>query len=603
MKQALPAAEPQRPARPQPRRVKLQHILFLLLLLPGTVPLMISAFHLVGTNKEILETKERELLAISAEGFVNALSSGLAHHRQGLQELGGGLVAAPGLSTVESRLRETWVNEQLLRYASEQRDLLAFRALNREGKGLRWPSGDSAESELDERLDEAMNDSFAAAVGPQEPVYRFTMSSDGRPAVALAVPVAAAGSDEVLVMQSLTRLQVPASRNARLNLDDVFLIDAEGSLLWTAGEHTELENALLESQEMEEQILRATSVTQDSELEVGGETVAVLVHIVPIAATGWAVVAHKEKEEAFVVVDELVFDIVRASLVAVLLALLIALVAARWFSRPIQVLAQTSHEIAAGHFDRRVPTTGLSFEIAELAGDFNRMSDYVESYVERLKRAAAANRTLFISSIRAFAAAIDAKDPYTRGHSERVAAYSRSIARYLGLAKETQEMIWISALLHDVGKIGVEDRILQKVGVLTTEEFDQMKLHPVIGADIVEPILALSDMLPGIKWHHEAWNGSGYPDRLKGEQIPLMARIIGVADTFDAITTNRPYQSASSPEYALQTIKKLVGSKFDAKIVTAFLIAWEADHIKMDRERAERRTRKMAMPVSKAAAS
>ena len=125
-----------------------------------------------------------------------------------------------------------------------------------------------------------------------------------------------------------------------------------------------------------------------------------------------------------------------------------------------------------------------------------------------------------------------------------------------------------------------------------------MKLHPVIGADIVEPISALREMLPGIRWHHEAWNGTGYPDKLQGENIPLMARIIGVADTFDAITTNRPYQTASSPEYATETIKKLTGTKFDAKVVTAFLLAWEAGHIKLDREKAEQTSARLSSQAS-----
>ena len=163
-----------------------------------------------------------------------------------------------------------------------------------------------------------------------------------------------------------------------------------------------------------------------------------------------------------------------------------------------------------------------------------------------------------------------------------MARYSRAIARYLGLPKDQQQRVWISAVLHDIGKIGVEDRVLLKMGRLTDEEFDKMKQHPVIGADIVEPISALRNMLPGIRWHHEAWNGSGYPDGLSGEEIPMMARIIGVADTFDAITTNRPYQTASPPEFALQTIKKLTGSRFDARIVTAFLLAYESGDIRMD---------------------
>ena len=141
----------------------------------------------------------------------------------------------------------------------------------------------------------------------------------------------------------------------------------------------------------------------------------------------------------------------------------------------------------------------------------------------------------------------------------------------------------MAGVLHDVGKIGVEDRILKKGGVLTAEEYEQMKLHPVVGEEILRPLEPLREMLPAIRWHHEAWNGRGYPDGLRGEQIPLIARIVAVADTFDAITTNRPYQRAYSPDYAVQTITKLTGARFDAKVVTAFLRAFQQGAIRGER--------------------
>jgi HD-GYP domain-containing protein (c-di-GMP phosphodiesterase class II) len=143
-----------------------------------------------------------------------------------------------------------------------------------------------------------------------------------------------------------------------------------------------------------------------------------------------------------------------------------------------------------------------------------------------------------------------------------------------------QHKVWIGALLHDVGKIGVEDTILRKEGELTTEEYQQMKMHTVVGAEIMSPIEQLREMIPAIRWHHEAWNGRGYPDALRGEQIPLFARIVAVADTFDAITTNRPYQVAANLQYAVETITKLTGSRFDAKVVTAFLRAVQAGEVR-----------------------
>ncbi len=296
---------------------------------------------------------------------------------------------------------------------------------------------------------------------------------------------------------------------------------------------------------------------------------------------------------AFAAVGRMIYRTVLISLLLVALAAFFALLASRWVGKPVQHLAETSHEIAAGNFGQRVDTLGLTFEMADLADNFNRMSGHVESYVEQLKRAAAANRELFIGSIRAFAAAIDAKDPYTRGHSERVAAVSRSIASSLGLEADFQQHVWLGALLHDVGKIGVDDRILKKGGVLTPEEFDQMKLHTVIGAEIMARIEQLRDIVPAIRWHHENWNGRGYPDALRGEDIPLIARIIAVADTFDAVTTSRPYQQAYTLEFAVETITKLTGTRFDAKITTAFLKAFNTGLIENAIRRASQPTEQM----------
>ena len=144
-----------------------------------------------------------------------------------------------------------------------------------------------------------------------------------------------------------------------------------------------------------------------------------------------------------------------------------------------------------------------------------------------------------------------------------------------------QHRVWVGALLHDVGKIGIEDRILKKGGVLTDDEYEQMKLHPVIGAEIMSRIEQLREMIPAIRWHHEAWNGAGYPDGFVADKTPLMARIVAVADTFDAITTNRPYQRAYETEFAVKRITELAGQRFDAKVVSAFLQAFKAGEVKI----------------------
>jgi len=211
------------------------------------------------------------------------------------------------------------------------------------------------------------------------------------------------------------------------------------------------------------------------------------------------------------------------------------------------------------------------------------MSEELERFVEDLKRAAEENRALFMGSIQMLAGAVDEKDPYTRGHSDRVTRYSMMIAREMQLPASFLEVLQISAQLHDVGKIGIEDHILKKPGALTEEEFEVMKTHTTKGANILRPVTQLAEMLPGIELHHEALDGRGYPYGLHGDQIPLLARVIAVADTFDALTTNRPYQTAHTPDQALQIIRNLAGKRLDPDAVAALLAVYARGDIRIQR--------------------
>ena len=212
-------------------------------------------------------------------------------------------------------------------------------------------------------------------------------------------------------------------------------------------------------------------------------------------------------------------------------------------------------------------------EIGDLAENFNSMSGAIERAVDQLKKGAQENHLLFINSVRMLAAAIDAKDPYTRGHSERVARYSIAIGKNLALGEKEMRNLRVSALLHDVGKIGIDDRILRKPGALSDDEFEVMKGHPVKGAAIMSGVAQLIDVIPGMKYHHEQWGGGGYPDGLESEQIPMQARIVAIADTFDAMTTNRPYQKAMELGYVVEKIKSFAGTRFDPRVVDAFVNA------------------------------
>jgi len=177
----------------------------------------------------------------------------------------------------------------------------------------------------------------------------------------------------------------------------------------------------------------------------------------------------------------------------------------------------------------------------------------------------------YLSSVRALANSLDAKDAYTRGHSERVALYSMEIGKRMNLVPEMLKTLHIGALLHDIGKIGISEAILQKTSRLTDEEYQLIKTHPVRGAAIIEPAKFLKEKVPLIKYHHERFDGNGYPEGLKGEVIPLMARIICVADSYDAMTSKRAYRDTMEKESAAQELLKCSGTQFDPKIVAAFL--------------------------------
>jgi HD-GYP domain-containing protein (c-di-GMP phosphodiesterase class II) len=296
----------------------------------------------------------------------------------------------------------------------------------------------------------------------------------------------------------------------------------------------------------------------------------------------WAVIAQrsldKAREDAGV--TELNAQALKFVLVVTFAALILGYLFAVGISTPIRALAASTRAISRGDFRQRTPVQGAA-EISELAETFNSMAGDIEQFVEQLKQAAAENHDLFLGSIRMLAAAIDEKDPYTRGHSGRVAKFAVIVGQQLGLPAPELDKIRISALLHDVGKIGVDDKVLKKPGKLTPEEFDLMKQHPLKGANIMRPVAQLKEMLPGIELHHEHIDGAGYPHGLRGDAIPMMARIIAVVDTLDAMTTNRPYQTAMDLEFAMNKIIALAGTKFDPVVVDALDHAVRAKKIRL----------------------
>lgn len=180
-------------------------------------------------------------------------------------------------------------------------------------------------------------------------------------------------------------------------------------------------------------------------------------------------------------------------------------------------------------------------------------------------------QSLFLGTLHALTAAIDAKDSYTFGHSERVALLSKMLAQAAGIDEETIERIYIAGLVHDVGKIGVPESVLCKPGRLTNDEFDLIKLHPSIGATILSDIRQMEDLIPGVLYHHERWDGRGYPEKRAGMDIPLFGRVIGLADAFDAMSSDRTYRSALKLAKVLDEVKACRGTQFDPDLADLFL--------------------------------
>lgn len=230
--------------------------------------------------------------------------------------------------------------------------------------------------------------------------------------------------------------------------------------------------------------------------------------------------------------------------------------ASRYLLKPFEVeeLVHTVRELA---LKRKLILENREYQ--------KNLEDKVRAQTEELRK-------LFVGAMRALATVLEAKDSFTKGHSDKVARMAISFARILSLKRKEIEDLKIAAFLHDIGKVGVREAILQKTGPLSKEEFSQIKSHPLLSERIVRPVVEKENILKAIRNHHERYDGNGYPDGLKGEEIPLFARILTVADAYEAMTSNRPYRKAFPTYEADRRLKEGEGTQFDPEIVKAFFI-------------------------------
>ncbi|MGZ4807856.1 MAG: HD domain-containing phosphohydrolase [Thermoanaerobaculia bacterium] len=576
-----PAAE-EADAAPEPsgRRPRLLWTLLGAMVLVSVLPLVISHYVLIGINRDSLETLEKKYLTRSAVGIATDLQNLLSSNIQQLMKVAGSVrvmrKALPaGTDPFTYAAKSGWITD----YISPDSDLLALRVLNSAGEGAEAkPAG------LDAPIVQEMNLALQAASKGQPYIGTFQyVSSLNQPAVVIAVPVI---DDGVVLgsVEGLVSLKRIADRIRDEGKGDVsaFLIDRNGRVLIHSEPSIDVQRPdfsdLKIVEEFKKQPLRLTESYEDKH---GARPMKMLGTVAPVTRPDWGVVVQKPEQTAFASVNTMIRATVEWGSIALFLAVLAAIFFASGIARPIRLLAQRTREIAAGKYQQRVDIKTHN-EIGELADNFNSMSGAIEGAIEQLKKAANENHLLFINSVRMLAAAIDAKDPYTRGHSERVARYSIAIGKNLNLPEKEMRNLRISALLHDVGKIGIDDRILRKPGALSDDEFEVMKGHPAKGAAIMSGVAQLIDIIPGMKYHHEKWGGGGYPDGLIGEDIPMQARIVAIADTFDAMTTNRPYQKAMELTYVVEKIKGFGGSRFDPRVIDAFAQAVKRGDIQIE---------------------
>lgn len=532
--------------------------------------LEMSQSKLVGTEK-VQQSELTRSLAQEIQLFDSNLTEQLLAQRQIM-------ALADLIQDVEDSSRQPKVTRLLENFVASNPNILYLTAVGKTAKGTTASQG-NFHPEQDPFVNKALQRAFSICVQPQK--FRsfrsdpLALAPDNRPAFVIAVPLVV--NDQftgmlaaVVSLDSILRRLQETSVHGR----SVFIVDHNGLVVAHENTHdfvpgSDVNSPIVTAIKMLPQLFRSTE-TKQFVITENNHKVEMIGTYSTLPEVNWAVIAQRSLDQARedAGVKELNTQALTSVLVATLFALILGYFSAVRISTPIRGLAESTRAISRGEYHQRAAVHGAA-EISDLAETFNKMAGDIEENIEQLKEAAEENRELFLGSIRMLAAAIDEKDPYTRGHSGRVAKYSQIIGKELGMTPEDLDRMRIAALLHDVGKIGVDDRVLKKPGALTPEEFDLMKQHTIKGANIMRPVAQLKDMLPGIELHHEHLDGRGYPYGLKGPQIPLMARIIAVADTLDAMTTNRPYQSAMEIAYAIGKIKALVGTKFDPDVVNA----------------------------------
>lgn len=545
--------------------------LLALLFLTAFLPLVLTSRYLVNGARADLELDQRTLQIAKVRHLAEWIAQFRGNARTVVHTLATSLaIDAP--ADYRRRIEGLAKSRQLEAYTGDASPIVSVNVVDREGFGAR--SGLALpEPEISQGIQAAFTAGLRGELTSTAPLWSKTLSE---PVVISAEPVAGADGRVRAVVIAIVTLE-PMMRITRQSgeggLHDVYVVTSKGNLVAHSNPKAAATGDDLRTVDIVDQFVRAGALTAASMPfdidEPGREPRHMLGTYIKVADdSGWGVIAQIDEAKAYAAAVAMRRNsLLVVSLVSVL-ALALGTVLSGQITRPIRTLRDAALQLARGDFGTRVSIKTRN-EVGVLADAFNVMGERIQNAVEEIREAAATNRELFIGTIRMLANAIDAKDPYTRGHSERVAYYTTIVAKEMGFADAEIENIHLAGLIHDVGKIGIEDRILRKPAALTDDEYEIMKQHPTKGAQILEAVPKLKALAgPGLM-HHENIDGSGYPEGLKGEEIPLLGRMVSVADAFDAMTTDRPYSKAMTFEAAVARLQFLSGKKFDAQCVDA----------------------------------
>jgi HD-GYP domain-containing protein (c-di-GMP phosphodiesterase class II) len=571
------------------RKISLIYFVVCTLLLVGLVPLVLTGWLLSERSGRELRTVENRYQIQLVQEKARQIELFGQHHADVVK----GVVKALELTNSTQILSSAQTEEKLGTMLRENPSLLALyiRPNGAEPVALFRPnafSREDVESISDETLQRLTNQSLLIGQ-PQK------LSQAGESILTIAAPVMINGQPTASVvaivsLRDIARAVVGTGATSEVDLwkaglPIIFVVNQQGRAVFHP------DSSLVDSQksladlkivdEWQQSNAQIQSGLVPFTAEFDGESYDMIGAYSTVQFSSdviFGVITMQDERKALASVGEMKTQTWLISLAFAFVAMVVGSIAARTLTAPILKLSTAAGRVAAGDFSTRVETRNIT-EIGTLGESFNTMSDKIEEHVARLAKAALENRELFVGTVKALAAAIDGKDKYTRGHSERVARISVAIGKQLGLGADELETIRISALLHDVGKIAIDDNILKKPAALTPEEYEIMKTHPQKGYKIMSQIPAMKEFLPGMYMHHEMVNGQGYPQGLTDKQIPLQAKIVSVADTFDAMTIDRPYQKGMLLPEALEKIKTFVGTRYDESVVNALIRGCDAGEI------------------------